>query len=206
VDDKMRNDPEVTVIMTVFNDEKYLGNAIKYILEQSFNNFELIIVNDHSTTDGSINILKNIKDERVRIINNEQNIGVAKSRNKGIKASIGEYIFFTDSDCETDKDWLQNGVSILKNTDAIGVEGFTYYISMDYKPKCDDKLPGTPMIKGHYMGANIGFKRDILLKLGGFDEEYVYHEDRDFSLRVLEHGKIEFCRQMIVKHLKRQIL
>ena len=59
------------------------------------------------------------------------------------------------------------------------------------------------MSKGHYMTANMGYKRDVLLNLNGFDENHYYLSDRDLALRILEHGKIEFCENMVVKHLKK---
>ena len=129
----MNNNPEVSVIMPVFNDENYIENAVKSILNQSFKDFEFIIINDNST-DNTKNILMKISDRRIQVIHNEKNYGISKSRNVGIKVARGQYIFITDSDCEPEKDWIQNGLSALKNSDALAVEGFTYYVSRDYKP------------------------------------------------------------------------
>jgi glycosyltransferase involved in cell wall biosynthesis len=198
----MINIPEVSVIMAVFNDESYFEVAVNSVLNQSFKNFEFIIVNDHST-DGTIKILENINDERVKIINNKKNLGIAKTRNIGIQTALGKYIFFTDSDCEADEDWLKNGLPVLENIDTKGVEGLTFYVSKDYIPKVDDKLPGTLMTEGHYMTANMGYKKDILVKINGFDERYVYNSDRDVALKVLAHGNIEFCKDMVVNHQKK---
>jgi len=199
----MNNNPEVSVIMPVFNDENYIENAVRSILNQSFKDFEFIIINDHST-DNTKNISMNFNDSRVQVIHNDQNFGISKSRNAGIRVARGQYIFITDSDCEPEKDWILNGLSVLKNSDALAVEGFTYYVSRDYKPVLDDKIPGTLMSKGHYMTANMGYRKDVLVNLNGFDENHFYLADRDLALRILNLGKIEFCENMVVKHLKKR--
>lgn len=198
----MNKHPEVTIIMPVFNDENYIENAINSILNQSFTDFEFIIINDNST-DNTKNILKKITDRRIQVIHNEKNYGISRSRNTGLKLATGKYIFITDSDCEPEKDWVLNGLTALKKSNVLAVEGFTYYVSRDFQPMIDDKLPGTLMSKGHYMTANMGYKKDVLLDLNGFDENHFYLADRDLALRILERGRIEFCENMVVKHLKK---
>ena len=198
----MNNNPEVSVIMPVFNDENYIENALNSLLKQNFEDFELIIINDRST-DNTKYILMKISDSRVRVIHNEKNYGISKSRNAGLRISRGQYVFITDSDCEPEKDWIQNGLSTMKKTKSLAVEGLTYYVSRDYKPMIDDKTPGTLLSKGHYMTANMAYKREILINLNGFDENHFYLADRDLALRILEQGKIEFCEDMVVKHLKK---
>lgn len=191
--------PEVTVIMPVFNDKNYIENAVNSILNQSYKEFEFIIINDKST-DGTEVILKSFSDNRIKIIHNERNLGISRSRNIGIQSAIGEYIFITDSDCEPEVDWIKNGLLKLKQTNALAVEGLTYYVSRNYKPELDDKLPGTLMSKGHYMTANMAYKKEVLLRLNGFDENHYYLADRDLALRILKQGNIAHCEGMAVKH------
>jgi len=93
----MHNKPKISVIMSVYNGEKYLGEAIDSVLGQTFTDFDFIIVNDGST-DGSPGIIQSYRDERIRVINNEKNIGLTKSLNKAIKESGGEYIARQDAD------------------------------------------------------------------------------------------------------------
>ena len=81
--------PRISVIMSVYNGERYLGEAIESILNQTFADFEFLIVNDGST-DGSLEIIQSYRDERIRVINNEQNIGLTKSLNKAIRQARGE--------------------------------------------------------------------------------------------------------------------
>jgi len=87
----MAENPKISVIMSVFNGERYLREAIDSILSQTFADFEFIIVNDGST-DNSLSLIKGYADKRIRVIDNGQNIGLTKSLNKAIKQARGEYI------------------------------------------------------------------------------------------------------------------
>ena len=83
--------PSVTVLMPVYNGERYLKEAVKSILSQSYSDFDFLIINDGST-DGSLETIKSYSDRRIRLINNAKNIGQANSQNKGIKLARGDYI------------------------------------------------------------------------------------------------------------------
>lgn len=90
--------PKVSIIVPVYNAEKVLRRCLDSILNQSYKDFELIVINDGSK-DKSIKIINEYKekDNRVKVIDNKNN-GVSETRNIGIKASVGEYIQFIDSD------------------------------------------------------------------------------------------------------------
>lgn len=88
----------VSIIIPFFNDESYISETLKTVFEQTYKNWELILINDNST-DNSVNKIKNfIRDNRVKLINNKYNMGPARSRNIGLKQIKGEYICFLDSD------------------------------------------------------------------------------------------------------------
>ena len=91
--------PEISVIMSVYNDEKYIAKAIDSILTQSFSNFELIICDDYSTDRSSNIIEKYVKqDNRIVFFKNEKNLGLATSLNRCIERAKGKYIARMDSD------------------------------------------------------------------------------------------------------------
>ena len=103
---------KVSVIVPVYNVEKYLERCIESLINQTFDDIEIIALNNGST-DKSLDILNYYahKDKRIRVINNK-NIGVSKSRNIGIEEAKGEYIVFVDSD-----DWIDsNMIYILYDT------------------------------------------------------------------------------------------
>ncbi len=97
VQEKQTIVPEISVIMSVFNGQDYLSEAIESILNQSFTNFEFIIINDASI-DRSKEIIELYKDPRIVIITNDQTLGLAKSLNKALKIAKGNFIARMDAD------------------------------------------------------------------------------------------------------------
>ncbi len=93
--------PLVTIIIPVYNTEKYLRKCLDSVVNQTYKNIEIIVINDAST-DQSLNILKSYASiyKNIQIINNQFNLGVGASRNKGLQETNGEYIYFLDSDDE----------------------------------------------------------------------------------------------------------
>ena len=102
------NNPFVSVIVPVYNVDKYLSNCLESLVNQTFRDIEIICINDCST-DKSLAILKQYasKDKRIRIINLEKNGGVSNARNIGIAQSKGEYLSFIDSDDTVDLDFFE---------------------------------------------------------------------------------------------------
>ncbi len=116
---------EVSIISTVYNSEKFLPLCINSILNQTFKNFELILVNDGST-DNSYSICEYFakKDSRIKIIN-KNNTGVSDSRNIGIKNSVGKFIMFIDSDDEIESNMLEDMVFYInKSSSDVCLSGF----------------------------------------------------------------------------------
>ncbi len=91
--------PKVSVVIPVYNTERFLDESISSVLNQTLDDFELIIINDCSTDD-SLNIIKKYmkKDKRIKFIGNKKNLGVAKAMNEGLKAAKGKYIAILGSD------------------------------------------------------------------------------------------------------------
>ena len=90
--------PIVSVIVPVYNAEKYLARCIHSILSQSFSSFELLLVDDGST-DGSLHVCQEVKDERIKVLH-QSNEGVSSARNTGLDAACGEWVCFVDADDE----------------------------------------------------------------------------------------------------------
>jgi glycosyltransferase involved in cell wall biosynthesis len=93
----MASSPEITVLMPVYNGERFLADAIESILRQSHRDYELLILDDGST-DGGIEIAGAYDDPRIRIVRNDSNLGLVKTRNRGIREARGAFIAFLDSD------------------------------------------------------------------------------------------------------------
>lgn len=121
------NIPEISVIMPVYNGEPYIGETIDSILNQTFTDFEFIIVNDCST-DKTLNTLKSYKDERIIILENETNLGASKSGARGVQYARGKYLAITDADDVSRLDRFQIQVDYLKANKDIAVIGSRYKI------------------------------------------------------------------------------
>lgn len=114
--------PKVSVIMPVYNSEKYLAEAIESILSQTFSDFEFIIIDDCST-DSSYQIADSFRDSRIRLFRNSENSGVAYSLNRGIELSEGYYIARMDADDISLLQRLERQISYLETHPSVGVLG-----------------------------------------------------------------------------------
>ena len=114
--------PKISVVMSVYNEEKFLDESIQSILNQTFKDFEFIIMNNNSE-DNSLNIMKSYKDKRIKIINNKKNLGAINSVNKGFKIAKGEYIAFFCGDDVSHPKRLEIEFNYLENNPYIFLVG-----------------------------------------------------------------------------------
>jgi len=114
--------PVVSVILPVYNSEKYIREAIQCVLNQTFRDFELLVFDDAST-DGTLSVLKSIEDERFRLIIKGKNTGYTQSLVAGVEMAQGKYIARMDSDDQLDSDRFRLQVEWLENHPDIGIVG-----------------------------------------------------------------------------------
>ncbi len=190
--------PKVSITVCVRNGANYIEACIKSILDQTFVDFEVVIVDDLSS-DNTQKIVEHFNDKRIRYFRNKEVLGLSKSRNKSLVYARCEYIFFTDSDCMVSRTWIEEGLKYLDKPDSAGVEGKTFYGSEEYTPTRSDAVMEN-RFGGEYLTCNICFKKSFIERVGGFDESFTYHEDRDLALKIMKVGKIFFNSKMVVKH------
>src|SRR6185295_3491651 len=114
--------PQVSVLMSVYNGEKYLKEAMESILNQSFPDFEFLIFND-SSTDSGREIILSFNDPRIVLVDNEKNIGLTKSLNKGLSLAKGKYIARMDADDISDAGRLNEQVNYMEKNSDVAVCG-----------------------------------------------------------------------------------
>ena len=114
--------PLVTVLMAVYNGEKYLREAIESILDQTYTNFEFLIINDGSS-DRTEEIILSYNDKRIRYIKNEQNLKLIASLNKGLDLAKGEFIARMDADDISLPERLEKQINFLEKHPEIGLLG-----------------------------------------------------------------------------------
>ena len=132
--------PAISIIMPIYNSEKYIEECLNSLIYQTFKNFEIICVNDGST-DNTLNILKKYekKDERIKIIN-QYNKGAAVARNIGMKNSKGEYLIFLDSDDIFEITMIEELYAKIKGNNAeIVICNSEYFYTMNNKNIYDEK-------------------------------------------------------------------
>jgi glycosyltransferase involved in cell wall biosynthesis len=128
--------PRVSLALPVFNGEKFIAEAIRSILSQEYENFELIIT-DNASTDGTERICRECaaSDERIKYVRNERNLGAGPNHNLGFELSSGEYFKWCTADDRISPNFLSVCVSVLdKNQDVVLVYGTTQSIDQDGRP------------------------------------------------------------------------
>lgn len=128
---------KISVIVTSYNYSNFIEQTINSILAQTYSDFELIVVDDYSS-DNSVEIIKNFKDDRIKFIENKQNLGLAISVAKALKIATGEWIAFCESDDFWEKECLEKRIQIAEKYPNLGV------IFNDVEPfSITNKIPKT---------------------------------------------------------------
>ena len=185
---KMVEKPLVSVIMPVYNRANIIERAINSVLNQNYENLELIIIDDGST-DNTINIINNIKDDRINLILHEKNQGAAAARNTGLKNANGTYVAYLDSDNEWDLKYLEatiGGFVELPDADAV-YSGQLIYDRFDSPIKSIrfGSYNKSLLHNNNYIDMNcFVHKIDIYKEIGGFDTDLKRLVDWDFILRI----------------------
>ncbi|MEK7594261.1 MAG: glycosyltransferase [Patescibacteria group bacterium] len=186
----MSKAPKVSVLMSVYNSEEFLREAIDSILGQTYKDFEFIIINDGSTDD-SLNIIKSYGDSRIRLISRD-NKGLTASLNEGLELAKGEYIARQDSDDVSVPTRLQKEVDYLDANPKTGLVGSNYTV-MDVDGKkltttnvftapADLKL--TQITCNQYGHGSVMIRKSVLAETGDYDKGVGYVEDYDLWTRI----------------------
>ena len=194
---------KASVLITIRNVEKYIALCLRSLLDQTYSNFEIVIVDDASC-DKTKEIIEEFKDKRIRYFRNRIRLGLSASRNMCLTYASGDYVFFTDGDCVVSEKWIAEGLKYLWTSGCIGLEGKTYYVSKEYKPTRSDDVVENKT-GGQYATCNMVYRKSILDAIGGFDERFTYMEDRDLALRAKKFGKILFNPNLLVYHQKKTL-
>jgi len=186
-----RKYPKITILMSVYNGEKYLREAVDSILNQTFKNFEFIIINDGST-DKTEEILKDYNDSRIKIYKNKRNLGVAKSLNVGLKMAKGEYIARQDSDDISTPKRLAVQADFLDRHPAYAVVGvfpkvineISDKIRYGQRPIKDIDIRKTLKTKNCIVHGSAMIRMRCLHDVGLYDESMANSEDYELWLRL----------------------
>jgi len=175
----------VSVLMSVFNNEKTVGKAIKSILNQTFKNYELLIMDDCSS-DNSYNVCKEFEDnERVKVFKNNSNIGLTKSLNILAEQSNAKYLARQDADDLSDFQRMEIQKMILeKNNYDIVTSRALIMDTKELRPKFSHLIPKSLILKykNPFIHGSLFLKRKVFYEIGGYDEDYRYAQDYKFFI------------------------
>jgi glycosyltransferase involved in cell wall biosynthesis len=186
----MKDDLSVSVIIPSFNQGAFLNDALKSVLDQTFKNYEVIIVDDASDDGLSTDIALSLASENVRVFINPKNIGVCGSRNLAIRNARGKYILPLDADDKIAPTYLEKAVASIES----GIADVIYCKARLFGAKCKDwTLPhfsSYNILFGNLVFNCALFRKKDWAEVGGYSEVFVNgYEDWDFWLSFLERQK-----------------
>ena len=195
--------PLVSVVMAVYNGERYLAEAIDSILTQTFNNFEFIIIDDGSQ-DGSVDIIRDYaqEDGRIRLLQHQENRGQADACNTGIADSRGSLIAMMDCDDISLPERLEKQVAFLENNPEIGALGTCGHVMNRDMSALHTEFVVPPqhalIALQHFLwygvlGASVVYRRDYLIAVDGFEPGRRYVNDLELMSRLLDQTPIQLA-------------
>ena len=187
---------KISILLPVFNDEKFIKRAVDSVLNNSYSNYELIIVNDGST-DNSLEIINSIKDERIKVFN-KSNSGLIETINYGLKKCKNEIIMRMDGDDEIDKEKItiqlsnfSNSNSILLGTGGSIIDNMSKFKSLVNVPENNISiLRKMRKMQPSIIHASIMFYKDAIIKSGSYDEKFSVAEDYELFYRLSRLGEL----------------
>ena len=197
--------PKISVVIPLYNKRPHIKRALHSVLTQTFQDFEIIVVDDGST-DGGGKIVERISDSRVRLIRQE-NMGVSFARNRGIEQASSNLIAFLDADDEWRPDFLGTIVSLRRKYIEAGAYATAYEIYLPngkrehIKYKAIPKAPWEGLLPNYFragLGPNplhtsaVAVPRDVFSRVGGFREGVNMGEDLEMWLRIALQYPIAF--------------
>jgi glycosyltransferase involved in cell wall biosynthesis len=200
--------PFLTVAMPTYNAEKHISDAIDSVLNQTFEDFELLIINDGSL-DHTLEIISSYKDTRIRLIDLKKNKGIAHCRNLALQEAVGEFIAWTDSDDLNEPSRFEKQIYFLQNNSDFGGCGTwlsrfkdskTHYITKAYKNP--EKIRAALLFKpASIPNATAMLKLSEIRKYGlKYDESLQISEDYDFIFNCSKHLKFSNIQEVLYRY------
>ena len=187
--------PLISVVIPCYNEEKYIRKCMGNLLEQSYENFEILVVDD-SSTDNTRQYLREYNDSRIRIIIREDDFGITSAISRGVNESNGKYIARHDADDWSHPNRLETQVDYLESNESVALVGTGAYLvghdgnlisqrCVKEKPDISDLIQHNEFIHGSVM-----MRKEALESVGGYDEWFPTTEDYDLWLRLADEYEV----------------
>lgn len=205
--------PYFTIVIPLFNKEKFILNTLNSVLKQSFNDFEVIIVEDCSTDD-SFQVISTIKSEKVKVIQHDSNKGLSASRNTGIRNAKSDYIAFLDADDLWKENFLEEIHNLINHFPQAKLFATNYEeVYQNYTvllPKNNsDKLEENTIIPDFfaislaqplYCPSSLCVEKSVFDFVGYYNEVIRFGEDVDFNIRANSSFKLAYSQNPLVSY------
>lgn len=210
-----RYNPKVSVVIPTYNRAHLIKRAIKSVLDQTFKDFEILVIDDGSE-DKTCDVVKGIKkqDSRVRSLRHKKNRGYPSALNTGIKNAKGAYIAFQDDDDIWLKGKLKKQMDLfVKSSDEVGVVYARFvrysgskksYAPYDWVKKLEGNIH-RELLKGNFVGTPVSVvKKECFSKIGLFDTNLVHLQDWEMWIRISKYFQFRFIDQVLMKSFERK--
>lgn len=206
--------PFITVVIPLYNKANFIENTLQSVFNQSFQDFEIVIVEDCST-DNSLAVVSKIKSNKIRLIKHEKNKGLSASRNTGVKNANSNYIAFLDADDVWHKDYLKKINDLIIKFPEAKLFATNY---AEVYPNNAVILPTTNLknftedgIVTDFFESNLSqpiycccslcVEKEVFEKAGYFDEKITFGEDVDFNIRANYYFKLAYSTENLVSYI-----
>jgi len=198
--------PLISVVLSVYNAEKYLSEAIESILSQSYGNFEFIIINDGST-DRSLEIIKSYEDERIVLISRE-NRGLIASLNEGIIKATGKYIARMDADDISLPERFEKQITFMEDNHEIGICGTAVIMFGEHMhnslwslARNDQTIRTELLFSSPLAHPTVMIRRALLIENELFyNENFIHAEDIELWTRLAKYTKLANLKTPLLKY------
>ncbi|CAG9606590.1 glycosyltransferase family 2 protein [Pseudoneobacillus rhizosphaerae] len=199
--------PLVSVFMPVFNCEKYIKESLESILNQTYSNLEILIIDDGST-DNTIEIISSYNDKRIRLLKNGENKGIPFTRNRGLEESKGKYMAIMDADDIAFLNRIERQVNYMEVNKDIDVVAsyfniFGGRIKKSYKPKLfSPEEISAKLIFSNPIGNSTAFIRLETIKINKlkYNANYFVAQDYDMWVQISKVGKISILPEILLEY------
>jgi len=195
---------KISIIIPTYNQAEYLQEAVDSVLNQTYKNIEIIIIDDGST-DNTLKVVNSFNDNKIIFIQ-QRNKGASSARNTGIKEANGEYIAFLDSDDLWLKDKLRKQIDFMRENQKVGLLGTGCFQVIDtnkmiYKkifPHKNEILQKDLIKYNPFIQSSVMVRKNVFNDIGLYDEKFKESEDYDLWLRIAQKYKIANLKQALV--------
>jgi len=200
------NQPLISVLLSVYNGEKFVAEAVQSLLNQTYRNFELIIVDDGSS-DRTAEILNQFTDNRIKRLSNEKNFGLSQSLNRAGEIAQGKYLARMDADDVSLPDRFAKQVAFLEAHDKVGVLGSAAaqinsqgrVISTLLMPTTHALILWRFFFDLAIVHSTVMMRRDLFRLIGGYDVSFIHVEDNELWSRLLSLTQFANLEDVFVK-------